>query len=378
MPTLQPENRTFIDSKIFRFDWRKNQQKKNNTRAASQNAISGRQCETCQIPVGKSKQYCEPCRKARSKKERTDEIRERDRIKSRERRGSTKKIKHTNGQVNHFKRDEAGLILEKFCTCCETWKTKDQYRIRKDTPSGLQSWCKGCIKDHQANKESQRKIYSSAVKYCSSCGISYGGSKRYCDPCGQLKRNERSLVELNKSRIKNQSIHVINECLCRRCNLVKPINDFFDGNKEARPKIKPRVCVDCYTKKAIIDKKEYRKKQRKNPIWKIKKNLRRRLSDMIKTKGINPDQSKSKYIGCSSNYFKKHLSSMFTKKMNWDNYGSYWHVDHILPVSSFDHTNEQEIKKCWHWSNLRPLEAQENMNKSDSIVDCQPELLLHL
>jgi hypothetical protein len=66
----------------------------------------------------------------------------------------------------------------------------------------------------------------------------------------------------------------------------------------------------------------------------------------------------------------EHLERQFDEKMNWDNYGSYWDVDHIypqslLPYDSLDHTNFQ---KCWALDNLQPLEKMENIKKSNKVL----------
>jgi hypothetical protein len=53
--------------------------------------------------------------------------------------------------------------------------------------------------------------------------------------------------------------------------------------------------------------------------------------------------------------------------MSWKNRGTYWHIDHIKPCSSFDLTNQEEIYKCYNWRNLRPLEKTENIIKSNFI-----------
>ena len=68
--------------------------------------------------------------------------------------------------------------------------------------------------------------------------------------------------------------------------------------------------------------------------------------------------------------------------MTWDNYGSYWHVDHIIPCCKFDLTDPEQQLKCFHYTNLQPLEATANLRKnrfptvllapSDKEVPCQP------
>ena len=53
--------------------------------------------------------------------------------------------------------------------------------------------------------------------------------------------------------------------------------------------------------------------------------------------------------------------------MSFDNYGSYWHIDHVIPCSKFDLTDDKEIKRCFRWTNLQPLEASINISKQASI-----------
>lgn len=61
-----------------------------------------------------------------------------------------------------------------------------------------------------------------------------------------------------------------------------------------------------------------------------------------------------------------HLERQFTKRMNWNNYGSYWHIDHIRPIRSFefDSMESPQFVECWSLSNLRPLPKSENLAKS--------------
>ena len=52
--------------------------------------------------------------------------------------------------------------------------------------------------------------------------------------------------------------------------------------------------------------------------------------------------------------------------MNWNNIGK-WHIDHIKPCKSFDLTKSDEQKKCFHYTNLQPLWALDNIKKGAKI-----------
>ena len=67
----------------------------------------------------------------------------------------------------------------------------------------------------------------------------------------------------------------------------------------------------------------------------------------------------------------EHLESKFDDKMTWDNYGSYWHVDHIVGVANFNYTSyeDEAFKKCWSLENLQPLYGVDNLKKGDTISE---------
>ena len=55
--------------------------------------------------------------------------------------------------------------------------------------------------------------------------------------------------------------------------------------------------------------------------------------------------------------------------MSWENYGMHgWHLDHIIPCCSFNLQNEEELKKCFHYSNYQPLWAKDNLSKGGKIL----------
>ena len=103
-----------------------------------------------------------------------------------------------------------------------------------------------------------------------------------------------------------------------------------------------------------------------DPSFKALKNMRRRLSLAVHDQGTMKVDTSMKLFGCSAEVLKKHLEAQFTDGMTWDNYGIHgWHIDHIKPCASFDLTLDEEQRKCFHYSNLQPLWAEDNWKKSD-------------
>lgn len=69
-------------------------------------------------------------------------------------------------------------------------------------------------------------------------------------------------------------------------------------------------------------------------------------------------------LGCTRNEFRTHIESQFRDGMTWGNYGKLgWHIDHIRPCASFDLTDPEQQRLCYHYTNLQPLWAEENHSK---------------
>lgn len=100
--------------------------------------------------------------------------------------------------------------------------------------------------------------------------------------------------------------------------------------------------------------------------YKMKHNLKRRMNNAIK--GHFKDCSTLKLLGCNLETVRQHLESKFTEGMSWDNYGK-WHIDHIMPCASFDLSDPEQQRKCFHYTNLQPLWAKDNMQKKDKVPD---------
>jgi hypothetical protein len=63
---------------------------------------------------------------------------------------------------------------------------------------------------------------------------------------------------------------------------------------------------------------------------------------------------------------RQHLEAQFVEGMSWQNYGTHgWQVDHIAPLASTDDFYER--LKLYHYTNLQPLWAKHNQQKSAKV-----------
>jgi hypothetical protein len=129
-------------------------------------------------------------------------------------------------------------------------------------------------------------------------------------------------------------------------------------------------CISKDRKKAYKRNAEWRKinwkkvyAKRLDPNNRIANMFRSRLCNSIK-KQLGFKKTKSiELLGCSIEELMTHLEFKFHSNMSWDNYGSYWHIDHIRPCSSFNLQEENQQKICFHYSNLQPLTVKDNLQK---------------
>jgi len=107
----------------------------------------------------------------------------------------------------------------------------------------------------------------------------------------------------------------------------------------------------------------YQKRHKTNTQSRLGRLLRMRLRDTLKTQNSKKTNKALFLLGCSIAFLKSHLENQFRDGMSWENHGIVWHIDHIRPCASFDLTNAEQQKCCFHYSNLQPLLAGENLRK---------------
>jgi hypothetical protein len=88
---------------------------------------------------------------------------------------------------------------------------------------------------------------------------------------------------------------------------------------------------------------------------------------MIRVHGGRKNAATFDLVGCTVQELMAHLERQFAVGMSWENMGE-WHIDHVRPCASFDLTDLEQQKDCFHWSNLQPLWAEENIRKGAKLV----------
>ena len=180
-------------------------------------------------------------------------------------------------------------------------------------------------------------------------------------PCSEEKKIKISLAKIGK----------------KVPSLIGNKNGFKKGSTSLK-KGKIFVPLDIQIKKRNIYRLNHKKEKREydktykndryhNDIdYKLRSVLRSRVRMAIKANKTQKYFKTAKLIGCTVEELKIHLENQFKSGMTWNNWGVFgWHIDHIKPCASFDLTKEDEQLKCFHYTNLQPLWAEENMKKKD-------------
>ncbi len=225
------------------------------------------------------------------------------------------------------------------------------YEKQHDRPKCI---CKECgkLKLHSGLglcKSCYQKQYEPPKQICKECGelkphYAYGLChncyelpKQICKECGELKPHHGK--ELCKSCFSKQ--YEPPKHICKECGELKTIEAYG-------------LCRSCYL---LL-------RYNNDPQYKLASILRSRNRHAFK--GKLRYESTLKLLGCSYEYVVQYMEKKFTDGMSWANHGhglGCWHIDHIIPLNTFDLTNESERKKACHYTNLRPLWQPENMSR---------------
>lgn len=183
-----------------------------------------------------------------------------------------------------------------------------------------------------------------------------GHLQTICKPCFNAARKARYLANKDQERRRQKEYYAENKDY-----LAITYKSYAERNKDRKTAYQAEYRMR-HKNKAKEYAREYMRQRRSKDIeFKIKDCLRSRLNKVIKFgyKSV----ATIELIGCSVHELMQHLENRFSNGMTWENYGSYWHIDHVRPCASFDLKDQEQQKQCFHYSNLQPLKAIENIRK---------------
>ena len=101
--------------------------------------------------------------------------------------------------------------------------------------------------------------------------------------------------------------------------------------------------------------------------FKLARYMRSQLYKAFKSQNVRKINRTFDLLGCSHSLFKKWINHQFYGNMTIENYGSVWQIDHCLPIASFNLLDENDMKKCFEWINVRPMYSNDNNLENDKI-----------
>lgn len=117
-------------------------------------------------------------------------------------------------------------------------------------------------------------------------------------------------------------------------------------------------------------KRNYERNRRANdPKYRLAARTRTAVYTCLKEANVAKYRSTFELLGYGIEELMEHLEKQFTEGMTWDNYGE-WHVDHIIPMSSFEFESTEcnGFKECWELTNLQPLWGEDNLIKGVKLL----------
>jgi hypothetical protein len=259
-------------------------------------------------------------------------------------------------------------LKEKTCGKCQKTKSVDEFYKDKRSHDGLQHNCNVCFL--KIRKSRNFPINTNLKeKSCNSCKETKPVaefSKNKNNPDGFNHQCKFCVSEYNSSF--NYSIDPnIKEKICTKCKNVKSVDEFYKRKNHADGL--SYICKVCFAE-YNNDNKSRRQKRRKERYkkdeeYRIKTCLSSNLRIVLKRNSGSKNGSilSAPYLNCTQEELFERLQS--TRDPKWTD--EKLHVDHIIPVSLFDHKDKIEIKKCWNLRNLRYLPAAENISKSNTL-----------
>lgn len=276
----------------------------------------------------------------------------------------------------------------KECSKCGELKTYSEYYKSKTHRCGYHGQCKKCTKlqtkryrdSHKIElRESKREYYKNNKE-----SLSIKHREYYEDNWNGINKRQSEYQKMNRAKInirnkKNRDADIELYRTKERKYRSKNRESINAAAKIWRDN-NPQVMKEKRSESALYNieygkkyrannkskhaeyKKEYHQKRKNEKEYIIKRLLRVRVKMALKKGAVARSGSYHDLLGCVPMHAAKYLESLFIEGMTWENHGE-WHIDHIIPCASFDLIDPEQQKKCFHYSNLQPLWAKDNLSK---------------
>jgi len=251
-------------------------------------------------------------------------------------------------------------------TICRNCYNKEKVIQRKNhIPNEREEECTKCF---------QLKIIPKGKTWCKECKNDYEQLRKLKfteTKKEEEKQKSQEYYKKVKENVKEIIIDNTETKICTVCNKEKTLDKYFVAKCKGTIRA---ACKECTSKnrneyyqnnkKQIIKQtSDYKVARCKvDPIFKLERNLRSRLYHALINQKADKLYRTKQLTGCELPFLKGYLECKFTEGMTWENHGT-WHIDHIKPCCSFNLTTEEEQKKCFHYTNLQPLWAKDNLSK---------------
>lgn len=203
---------------------------------------------------------------------------------------------------------------------------------------------------------------------CSRCGCAHldgafrilksGRRDSWCKQCHRIDANEKRAANIEQARKAEAEYRAAN-----REYFAAAQRQWARDNPEKVKRINQNWYEKPGSKEKVVAGNARRDKERlaQDPEYRLGKILKRQFQWNLKRR-VNRTE-RVRLTGCSMWFLKEWLEAQFSVGMTWENYGSVWHIDHKRPRASFNLLDPKDQHDCYHYSNLQPLFAQDNLAK---------------
>ena len=283
---------------------------------------------------------------------------------------------------------------EKKCGKCGEVKSVDEFSKDASKKDGKKNQCKACDKAYrQANKEKAAE-YGKAYNQANKEKIAEQGKAYRQANKEKIAERDEAYRQANKEKIAEQqkayqqaNREKISEqqkayYQANKEKISDRMKAYNQANKERRseqgkayreqPRVKEKISerMKAYHEQPRVKErrnKRHRERYKNDPQYKaaciLRSMLRRVLNGEAKT------ESALVLVGCTTEKLWEHLENSFIDGMTVQNHGEVWHIGHIEPLSGFDPTNDEHVKRVNHFSNLKAQFKEENLSDGAKVPD---------